>query len=288
MEAQLQAGRSFKRMIGLELAGPHAQRTALVVLDFYPHMRRLVVSQVLTQLGAHENFSSDEHLLHSLKELYSEVHEDDFMGICTQAPLSLPPFFRETPIRNKEERWLNELWDKTKPKPNPFVPYLNRPIDVWLRYFTPEKFLVSEAMGANFAPLTSRALFLKERLPEKFFECSPRATMSRLVQSLELSRYWPKLYSDVERGMGVRQDFFERLFQKLPQFFGYEGDIETLIVEISSFQAFLSALSLFLHTQDQCDKAPEGFPSSASWILLPRQRIRWEEIFKSPKTTVSP
>jgi hypothetical protein len=282
MEAQLQATHSYKRMIGLELAGPHSNRTSLVVLDYYPSMSRLIVSHVVDHLGTIDDQSSDTILLEQLHKFAQEVTAESFLGICTQAPLSLPPFFKKDSERIQEERWLLDLWHKAKPKPNLFMPYLNRPVDAWLRYFTPERFHISEAMGSNMAPLAARALYLKEKLSLPIFENTPRATMSRIVQSLEFSRFWPKLYSDVDKGLSVRQDFFERLLQKLPQLFVYEGDLETLIIEINSFQAFLSGLALFLHSQQQCDSVPDSFPQSASWILLPRQRIRWTEIFRKP------
>lgn len=280
MEAQLQATQAFKRMIGLELSGPHSNRTALVVLDFYQSQSRLVVSHVHSNFGSLENKSSDNILMEEIQRLMAEVPENAFLGICTQAPLSLPPFFKDKHARKTEERWLQEIWSKTKPKPNFFTSYLNRPVDAWLRYFTPERFQIPEAMGANLAPLAARALYLSELLGLSLKESFPRATMSRVVQSLEFSRFWPKLYTDVEKGLGVRQDFFERLFQKIPQLFCYEGDLETLIVELNCFQAFLSALALFLKANSQCDNIPEGFPDSATWILIPRQHIRWEEIFR--------
>jgi|GEM_PF-1541994 len=281
MEANVQQpGPAFRRFVGLELAGPHSERSAIVVLDEYPRSERLVVSEVLSGLGAAESKSSDTHLCELLAEITQPADGGTFMGLVTQAPLSLPPFFKSTQASLSESLWMNELWNRTKPKPRPFLTYLNRPLDVWMRYFTPERFQVPEAMGANFAPLAARIQALLPQLPSPLHECHPRASMSRIVSGSSLNRFWPKLYTDTEKGLMVREEFLQRLLQLCPQIFVYEGDLETLVVELPAFQALLSTLSLVLHSKGRCDPRPEGFPESASWPLLPRQRLRWDDLFK--------
>ena len=276
-----QSATAFRRHIGLELAGPHSERSAIVVLDEYPASERLVISQVESGLGASETRTSDEHLCDLLKDLARPPEGGEFLGIATQAPLSLPPFFKADEDKRTETRWLSDLWARTKPKPRPFLPYLNRPLDVWMRYFTPERFQVPEAMGSNMAPLAARLQALKPFMTPLVQECFPRASLARIVSGNGLNRFWPKLYTDVEKGILIREDFLQRMLQICPQIFVYDGDLETLIVDLPSFQAFLSALSLFLHQKGQCDPRPESFPQSASWLLLPRQKIRWEELFRT-------
>jgi hypothetical protein len=274
-----QSGSGFRRLIGLELAGPHAERSAVVALDEYPQSARLVVSQVHANLGATQGKTSDENLRDLLRELSSPNDATEFLGLVTQAPLSMPPFFKDEDPRSRETRWMSDLWNRTKPRPRPFLPYLNRPLDLWMRYFTPERFQVPEAMGANFAPLAARLQALRAELPTPLFESFPRATLARIVSGSSLNRFWPKLYTDAEKGLEVREEFLDRLLTLCPQIFVYEGDLETLIVDLASFQAFLSALSLFLFDRGACDPRPEGFPESASWLLLPRQKIRWDALF---------
>ncbi len=281
MEGTLQqSGPAFRRWIGLELSGPHSERSAVVVLDEYPQSQRLVLSQVLSGLGANEEKSSDDALIELLRALSSPSEGGRFEAMATQAPLSLPPFFKSSDDRPREERWLKELWARTKPRPRVFLPYLNRPLDVWMRYFTPERFQIPEAMGANLAPLAARIQALKSELPSPIFESYPRASFTRIVGGAGFSRYWPKLYSDAEQGLRVRDDFLERLLKIFPQIFAYQGDLETLVVDLPSFHAFMSALSLFLNDKGQCDPKPEHFPSSASWLLLPRQKVRWDALFE--------
>jgi hypothetical protein len=272
---------AFRRIIGLEVAGPHAERSAIVVLDEYPAGARLVISQVLSGLGSFGDKSSDSHLCDVLAELSQSVDGGTFVGLVTQAPLTLPPFFKSPEERLIEERWLSDVWKRSKPKPRAFLPYLNRPLDIWMRHFTPERFQVPEAMGANFAPLAARLQALKPKLPHPLHECFPRASLARIVSGAGLNRFWTKLYTDVEKGLPVRDEFLQRLMKLCPQIFAYEGDLETLAVDLPSFQAFLSALSLFLHDKGHCDPKPEQFPESASWLLLPRQKIRWDELYKA-------
>jgi hypothetical protein len=279
MEVSLQGSQDFKRMMGLELAGPHSQRTALSVLDFYPQTSRIVLSHLHITLGSTAEQSSDGHLIELLHKHRNEVSENSFVGLCLQAPLSLPPFFKKDSEKKIEEKWLSDLWNKTKPKPRSFLPYLNRPLDVWLRYFTPEKFQVPEALGANLAPLTARVQALKEKLPAPLFECHPRASMTRITHAASFNKHWAKLYTDTEKGLRTRNDFLTRFFQSYPQIFIYEGDKENLIVDLPAFQSFISAFSLFLNYRNMCDPKPESFPASASWTLLPRQEIRWQELF---------
>lgn len=284
MEAQLQASQFFKRFIGLELSGPHSKKTSLLVLDYYPQQKRLAISQVFANLGVQDELSSDEHLCQSINQLLKEIPSTQVFGLCTQAPLSLPPFFCSPVQRKNEERWMNELRNKIKSKPHPFVCYLNRPSDVWLRYFTPERFQVSEAFGSNLAPLAARLQALKEKFDTTLFENHPRSSFHRIVHSLGFSKFWPQQYCDVEKGLQIRQRFVENVFQKIPQFFAYEGDLETIILEISTFHSFVSALTLFLEFSHQCDSKPQSFPETATWPLLPRQLIRWDEIFKNTST----
>jgi hypothetical protein len=270
---------AFRRSMGLELAGPHSERTALVVIDEYLQGGRLVVSHVIPGLGASEEKNSDTHLASLIRELGPGSSENvSFVGLATQAPLSLPPFFKNTQEKRDESRWLEDLWARTKPKPRPYLNYLNRPLDVWMRYFTPERFQMPEAMGANLAPLAARLQALVPDLPQPLFETFPRASLARIVSSSGLNRFWPKLYTDAEKGLVVREEFLERLLQLCPQIFLYDGDLETLVVDLPAFQAFLSAFSLLLHSKAQCDPKPDSFPESATWLLLPRQKIRWDDL----------
>jgi hypothetical protein len=266
----------FQRSLGLEIAGAKNDRTALAVVDFYPKTRRLVVSDVEPKLKGHHIVSADEALLDSVAESHKTAGV--FTGIGIHGPISLPPAFMQK--RDSEIRWMNDTWKRIKPHPRPFVPYLQRSAEIWLRYLTPEKFLISDGMGSNSAPHTARLQFLTPQLPGPLHEVFPRATMSRLISSLGLPKALTRNYTDFDKGLSAREDFFEAIGKKLPQVFIYERDLDKMITSINCFNAFLCALTQHLIYRKQCEVAPRGFPRGAAWIHIPRPDVHWDQAFK--------
>jgi hypothetical protein len=174
---------------------------------------------------------------------------------------------------------MNEFWSKLKKRPRPFLPYLQRAAELWLRYATPEEFLIPDALGSNAAPLAARLYFLRPHLPEPIYEVFPRATVSRIVSSLGLPKTLSRDYSDLERGLYTREQFFAQLGKKLPQIFIYEKDLETLILHLSAFHAFIDALTQHLIRTHQVEVPPKHFPRNATWIYIPKLHIDWNQVF---------
>ena len=86
-------------------------------------------------------------------------------------------------------------------------------------------------------------------------------------------------YLDVEKGLRTRELFFESLSAKLPQLFIYDKDLETMILNISAFNAFLNGFMQHLVYKNQFEQAPKNFPHKASWIHIPKRTIKWDEVF---------
>ena len=181
--------------------------------------------------------------------------------------------------RDPQVLWFEKTYKALAPKAKPFEPYLQRPIEVFLRYLCREKFQISDAMGANAAPLTARYQYLKAFLPTPSIEVFARGTLSRIILSLGLKKQYLRDYTDLELGTSTREMFLDDLARKLPQMFLYDKDMETLILNISAFHSFLAALNLHLMNCGQCEKAPRSFPKEAVWIPLPLRNMNWEEIF---------
>ncbi len=264
------------RSLGLELTGTRNPRTALAALDFYPKTGRLVLAELDATLGEEAEKTSDQALLEALRSYSSDF---EVTGLSIHAPTSLPPWFKHGSLENEETRWMESLWTKLKPQPKPFLPYLQRPVEVWLRHCTSERFQIPDGLGSNGAPLAARVQFLLKSLPGPLNESYPRATITRLVHSLELSPKWALLYTDLERGVETRDAFLTNLCRKLPQIFIYEKDYETLVMELQAFQAFLSALNQHLLFRKQTENRPEGFPKEAAWIAIPRRSVLWDKVF---------
>jgi len=281
--------KDFQRFLGLELSGPKNERSSLCVLDYSIKTHRLIVVDIETKLVGANQTAADEILISLVKQSLKDTHT--FSGLACQAPLSLPPFFKHflekkegahfSRTKDSETRWMDQIWKKTKPRPRPFEPYLQRPSEIWLKYHCTENFQLGDALGANLAPLTARMQFLKTRFPEPLFEVFPRATVTRIVSSLGLNKNITKDYSDLERGLQTREVFFEMLLKKFPQIFIYDKDLDSMITHLNCFHSFINAFTLFLESKDQCESRPKNFPQKSTWVEIPKKKIDWESVFNS-------
>jgi hypothetical protein len=280
--------KDFYRSLGLETSGAKNDRTALAILDHYPQTGRLILVDIESKIVGVEDLSADEVLISSIKEATEPAPQ--FTGMGIHGPLTLPPAFRDClkesgplPFSNKSNNpeivWMNELWVRSQPKPRPFCPYLERPIELYMRYMLKERFQVSEALGSNFAPITARLQFLKEHMPGPQHEIFPRATLSRVLASLGLPKTLIRDYSDLEKGVYTRELIFSHLSKKIPQLFLYEKDIEVMVLHMNCFNAFLCALTQHLIFKKQTESPPKNFPKTAGWIHFPKAAIQWSEVF---------
>ena len=273
-----------RRALGLELGGTRNDRTALAVLDYFPSTQRLILTDVEAVPAGQGEQSADEVLLERITTARTAAGK--YQGLAVHGPVSLPPYFRGAPTGRKlpmpfkakhpEVIWMTRAWKNLKPRPKPFLPYLQRPEEIWLRYLTPEKFNVPDGMGANLAPLAARFQFLAPHLKGPVHEVYPRATLTRMVGALGLSKNIFRLYSDLEKGVIFREDFLTALQRKLPRIFLYEKDVESMILHINCFHAFLAALTEQLFHAGQTEPRPLRYPKSAGWIHIPRPDPAWD------------
>ena len=279
MRGTLQESVRQIRFAGLELSGAHSAKSCITVLDHYPESGRLFLSEIHSGLGRESEANSDEVLTLMLNSLDLAGQKDfEFYGLSTQAPTSLPPEFRNDKQAERETSWLNDFWHKTKPQPRRFLSYLNRPFEIWMRYFTPEKFKTPESLGSNLAPLAARLQFLSKDLKIPLYESFPRACFHRINAAAQLRPSWAQNYSDLDRGIQIREKFIAALCEKIPNLFIYDHDLEILIFELQAFHSFLSSLSLYFNSKEQCDPRPENFPKQSVWGILPKQHIQWDKL----------
>ncbi len=279
MWGTLQGQGPMIRFAGLELSGAHSQKTCLAVLDFYPESPRLILSQIHPGMGREDNGNSDEILLLQLNSLGVSNQENfEFKGICTQAPTTLPPHFNSPEKAARELSWMNDYWHKTKPQPRKFLPYLNRPFEIWMKYFTPEKFRIPESMGANLAPLAIRLDFLRRDLKWSLYESYPRACVQRILSAMGAPLSWAENYTDIDKGIGIREKFVSMISEKIPSLFLYDYDLEILVFEVQAFHSFILAITQYLDHHKQCETRPPNFPQESLWGLIPKQHISWDKV----------
>jgi hypothetical protein len=204
-------------------------------------------------------------------------------GIATTAPVSLPPFFLSKSDLEEQLRWVEELLPKTERTQKPFIPYLQRPVEFWLRYLAKERFVnVGDAFGSNWAPLTARMAYLKTQLRVDFAEIFFRGALLRILPTLSLKSDLIDQYNDLENGLKTRDLIVKKLCEAIPQLFLYEGDVDRLILDLPCFHAFVAALCQHLDLVDLCDERPKTLPESATWVLIPMRNLRWSDALKVP------
>jgi hypothetical protein len=269
------------RSIGLDLSGSRNQKTCVAVLDFYPKGNRLILSELKTDLGPKGEKTGDDSLVGCLEDLNDPKFK--ITGVATTAPISLPPFFLEKKTCAEQIRWVDSLLPKTERLQKPFIPYLQRPLEFWLRYMSKERFAnVGDAFGSNWAPLTARLQFLKTQLAVDFNEIFFRGALLRILPSIGLKKELVDDYNDLEKGLKTRDLIIRKLCDTLTQLFIYDGDIDRLILDLPCFHAFIAVLCQHLSLLELCDERPRDLPDSATWVLIPQRNLRWSDAVNAP------
>jgi len=273
----------FHRSLGLELSGSKNDRSFLAVLDWHHSGQRLILKDVEKLHSTDTKTSNDVHLLKKVTSLFAESPHFSGMGITSA--IEMPPFFKKAMNQCHEAQfkneclWLKNIYKNLSSKNKPFEIYLQRCIEVWLRHVCRDKYMIHDALGSNTAPLTARFQFLESHLPNPKFEILTKATLHRIVLSLGLKKNLYNDFTDLDKGLKIRELFLEEFTQKLPKFFIYDKDFETVTTQIPAFHSFLAALNIHLKERGQCEKAPKSYPKSATWIALPLRNIDWEKVF---------
>ena len=258
---------SFHRCLGLELSGARNARSVIAVFDYFPDLPKLVLREIVNSnpSGFHND---DEKLLECLEELSSPATALQ-QGIYVNAALSLPPTLLPKEEREEQENWMQDSWNSLEEKPKPFLPYLQRPAEIYLRHLSPSHFPIADSFSQN-APLSFRALNLKEKINGTFFEVNNRISLFQFGQSLKINPYSIQSLGSLTDGLRYRQEFLQSLKSNFPALFIYEEIEESLLLKLEEFQAFITGLTGFLHSNSASLKRPRNFPKSASWIQVPK------------------
>jgi hypothetical protein len=268
----------YQRYLGLELSGTRSDRSALCVVEYYPKSKRLVLREVLIKLQSAQSDNPDQTLIDNIQVWV----DHGFSGLGVSTPLSLPPAFLDpsgnTRTDKLEIRWMELQSKKNRKADRAHLPYLQRACEVALRNQTPP-LEIPDAFGSNLAPLTARAHHLKRNFPSPLFETHSKSAARRIGRSLGIATKTLDQVPDLENGLLAREQFLDVFSRKVPQFFAYDHDLETLIQNLSAFWSLQAALSVFLVAKEQIQKAPRGFPPGVPWIYVPNSQIGWKDLF---------
>lgn len=260
------------RFVGISLSGAKNDRTALVVLDYYPEQRKLFLRNIYDHLKTQEELSSDQILLEVLTE-HSPIE-----GIAVDVPLELPLCVdckcRAQNIQDCDQPEVQWMWKefrkikRKKPRTKLFTPYTMRAIDMYIADTLEGDFHPPESLGANSAPLAARAAFLKKRIKKKLIEVNPRVSLWRLGKALKVSQAHLKHYKHSVGGDESRQIILQSMV-KQDLVFIYQADFLKLADNCDTFDAFISAMTAFLKHRGQTEKPPKDFPKQTGWVEFP-------------------
>ncbi len=78
-------------------------------------------------------------------------------------------------------------------------------------------------------------------------------------------------------GNEVRESILEALVDhKLA--FVYDQDKKVMVQNNHAFEAFICALTGFLNFFDQTEGRPKDFPIKESWIVFPKEKLKWDKV----------
>ncbi len=262
------------RSIGISLGGAKSFRTNVVIFEFYPSQDQVFLKQLYCNIRDEKEISSDNQVLEIIN------NEKKVEAVVFDVPLSLPKALRcgvNCPGYDvcdcTEVAWIRSYYEernkKMRPKKN-FTPYTQRSCDIYLSTELGEKFNIPDALGSNLAPLTARAMYLKNMTSLPCEETFARASLWRLGRNLKINKSHLRFYKHAVMGDESRGAILKSI-ENSKMVFIYEQDRKMLIDNPGCFEAFICGLVGYLKYQRQLQKRPKGFPGRSVWPLLPSE-----------------
>lgn len=263
------------KFVGLSLSGGKADKACLAVLDYYGEQDRLFVSAVIEKIKTEEFISADLKIHEILLQ-----HSKSTQLIAVDAPLSLPtcltcklqcPGFETCQV--SQIRWMRDLQNQrnqSKHRPRKMMtPYTQRCAELWLTQDEDENLEIQDALGANLAPLTARAHFIRRRLGLKMIEVHPKTSVWRLGQIWKVNKSQLRVYRNSVGGEEARKVILQILIEKT-KLFVYQQDLRLFQENPHAFDALISAYTALLTHLERTEKPPRGWPSGEAWIEYPK------------------
>lgn len=263
---------------GLHLAGPNANKTALVVLRGRPGVAPLRIDAVYDRIGSYGGLFSDERLVEILTRTgpYAEVFVD--------CPLTVPPCVScQRPVcpgamqcDDVSVAYMLAISSKVRRrgarKARPVNPQSQRLWDV-LQLESPRAERLEPSYSANLAPLVTRARTLQRRLNAldrriELQETQIANTLERMAAALKLSTRVKTSYRSFEEGLDHRLEIVERMADR--GWLANDPDqIDAVAETVETFHALISAWVGGLKHIGLTGKRPRGFVEGEGWVHLP-------------------
>lgn len=261
------------------MGGGKTDKTELVSLEYYPEHKKLFLNQIEEKVQSRGQLSGDQILYELISKTYHDAH-----SLAINVPFRLPKCMRcrlECPGYEKctepEILWFWKQYNLKNQKRKPtklFTPYTERCVDYYVGHLLEEKFSSQHALGANLAPLTARALFLKRRLKVPLVEVIPELSLWRIGRSLGINKSYLKTHAKSVGGLEAREAILAQLIERDIAFF-YNQDQKALVERAEVFNAFICALTGMLKYKGLVERKPADFPKGESWIAIPSEELSW-------------
>lgn len=265
------------RFAGVSLGGGKTDRTSVAILDYFPAQKRVFLRSLREKVSGRtkpgDEITADEVLLNILNE-----EEKELAIIAFDVPLTLPVSIQGT-AKDEEKvlAWMRKQHDRRSKDKRPnkmFTPYTERAAEIYIANELEEPFHPPHALGSNAAPLAARAHYLKKRLNQTLIETYPKLTLWRVGQALQMPKSHLRFHRHAVDSDEARHYILKALIEKEITFV-YQQDLKSMVEHNPAFEAFLCALTAFLHYRGQTEKRPRDFPKSEAWIEFPVESIKW-------------
>jgi predicted nuclease with RNAse H fold len=261
------------RFAGISLSGGKADKSCLVIIDYYPKQQKIFLSRLMEKIKAEEFISADLKIHEILTQ-----YQDTLESVAFDVPLSLPKCLRCEKVcpgyescQEPEIKFMRHLYQAEEEKKKPkkmFTPYTQRCIEALLAFEYGDEIDIQPALGANLAPLTARGAFIQRRIKLKTIEVYPRLTVYKLGLQLKVNRSQLKVYRNSVGGEEARRVILSYMVDKLGIFI-YQQDLKNMIENLHSFEAFISAYTALLAFEKKTAVQPADFPKNENWIEVP-------------------
>jgi hypothetical protein len=268
------------RFAGLSLGGGKADKACLALIEYYPKHHKVFLAKIFDRIKSEENISADLKIHDILEQYQGMIHT-----LAVDTPWRQPNCLRcelKCPgYENCGEPHIKWMWDYVKEKNQQrkpkklFTPYTERAVELHLATELEEPFHLSNAMGANAAPLLARASFILRRLDIPAIEVFPKLSVWRIGNSLQVLKSQLRTHKHSANGEDSRRGILKDLSEHNVAFL-YDQDRRLMIENNHAFEAFICAMTAFLEFKGQTESKPRNFPKTEDWISFPKEKINWK------------
>jgi len=267
------------RFVGLSLGGGKADKACMAILEYYPKHHKVFLAKIFERIRTEDNISADLKIHEILEQYDGMIHTLALdtpwrLPHCLSCKLKCPGY---EACGEDHIKWMWEYNKEHTAKKRPkklFTPYTQRAVELHLATELEEPFLLSNAMGANAAPLLARAAFILRRLNIPTIEVFPKLSIWRIGLSLHVLKSQLRSHKHAAVGEESRRGILKELGEHNIAFV-YDQDRRLMIENNHAFEAFICAMTAFLEYKGQNEVRPRGFPKSEDWVAFPKEKINW-------------